>query len=126
MVNAALELPLMQGIRFERRLFHSLFATEDRRIGMHSFQENGPGKAEFVVAGGYDDTTLEAVTGVGAEWKEAVQNSWPVMPALSVALTRITPSSEPTSSVMYGSLSGSVRSTSAMPTDLRWPTAIER
>jgi enoyl-CoA hydratase len=24
-----------------------LFATEDRRIGMTSFVENGPGKAEF-------------------------------------------------------------------------------
>jgi hypothetical protein len=28
-------------------LFHSLFATRDREIGMTSFVENGPGKAKF-------------------------------------------------------------------------------
>jgi enoyl-CoA hydratase len=30
MVNAAFEMPLAQGINFERRLFHGLFGTEDR------------------------------------------------------------------------------------------------
>src|SRR5438128_1320737 len=30
MVNAAFEIPLGQGVRFERRLFHGLFGTEDQ------------------------------------------------------------------------------------------------
>ena len=32
----------------ERQAFAALFATEDQQIGMKSFIENGPGKAEFV------------------------------------------------------------------------------
>lgn len=36
-VNAAFELPLAEGLRFERRLFHSLFATKDQKEGA-SFQ----------------------------------------------------------------------------------------
>src|SRR5437870_12347707 len=44
MVNAALELPLAQGIRFERRLFHGLFGTEDQKEGMAAFVEKRPGK----------------------------------------------------------------------------------
>jgi len=39
MVNAAFETPLAQGIRFERRLFHSLFAFEDQTEGMAAFLE---------------------------------------------------------------------------------------
>ena len=39
MVNAAYETPLSQGIMFERRLFHSLFATEDQKEGMDAFVE---------------------------------------------------------------------------------------
>lgn len=39
MVNAAYETPLTHGIRFERRLFHSLFATEDQSEGMEAFVE---------------------------------------------------------------------------------------
>jgi enoyl-CoA hydratase len=42
-VNAALELPLSQGIRFERRLFHGLFGTEDQKEGMNAFVEKRPG-----------------------------------------------------------------------------------
>ena len=38
-VNAAEELPLTEGIRFERRLFHSLFALEDQKEGMGAFME---------------------------------------------------------------------------------------
>lgn len=38
-VNAAFETTLDQGIKFERRLFHSTFATEDRREGMAAFAE---------------------------------------------------------------------------------------
>jgi enoyl-CoA hydratase/carnithine racemase len=37
MVNAAFETPLTEGVRFERRLFHSLFAFEDQKEGMAAF-----------------------------------------------------------------------------------------
>jgi enoyl-CoA hydratase len=43
MINAAFEIPLSQGIRFERRLFHGLFGTEDQKEGMTSFVEKRPG-----------------------------------------------------------------------------------
>jgi len=39
MVNAALETTLTQGVQFERRLFHSLFAFEDQKEGMAAFVE---------------------------------------------------------------------------------------
>jgi enoyl-CoA hydratase len=38
-VNRAYETTLAEGIRFERRLFHSLFATEDQSEGMAAFIE---------------------------------------------------------------------------------------
>ena len=38
-VNRAYETTLAEGIRFERRLFHATFATEDRRDGMGAFAE---------------------------------------------------------------------------------------
>ncbi|WP_129660904.1 enoyl-CoA hydratase [Rothia halotolerans] len=38
-VGAAFETTLEQGVRFERRLFHSLFATEDQKEGMAAFSE---------------------------------------------------------------------------------------
>ena len=44
MVNAAFELPLAQGVKFERRLFHGLFGTEDQKEGMAAFVEKRPGK----------------------------------------------------------------------------------
>jgi enoyl-CoA hydratase len=44
MVNAAFEIPLSQGIRFERRLFHGLFGTEDQTEGMAAFVDKRPGK----------------------------------------------------------------------------------
>ena len=44
MVNAAFEMPLAQGIHFERRLFHGLFGTEDQKEGMAAFVEKRPGK----------------------------------------------------------------------------------
>ena len=43
MVNAAFEMPLSQGIRFERRLFHGLFGTDDQKEGMTAFVEKRPG-----------------------------------------------------------------------------------
>jgi enoyl-CoA hydratase len=38
-VNRAYESALADGILFERRVFHSLFATEDQKEGMRSFVE---------------------------------------------------------------------------------------
>jgi len=43
MVNAAYEMPLAQGINFERRLFHGLFGTEDQKEGMAAFVDKRPG-----------------------------------------------------------------------------------
>lgn len=37
--NAAFELPLKEGMRFEKRMFQSTFATEDRKEGMTAFVE---------------------------------------------------------------------------------------
>ena len=39
MVNAAYETPLSQGVKLERRLFHSLFAFDDQKEGMAAFVE---------------------------------------------------------------------------------------
>jgi enoyl-CoA hydratase len=36
-VNRAYESPLAEGVQFERRMFHSLFATEDQKEGMEAF-----------------------------------------------------------------------------------------
>mmetsp|Transcript_25590 Transcript_25590/g.55401 ORF Transcript_25590/g.55401 Transcript_25590/m.55401 type:complete len:334 (-) Transcript_25590:217-1218(-) len=36
-VNAAAEMSLTEGLRFERRLFHALFATADQKEGMDAF-----------------------------------------------------------------------------------------
>ncbi|KAJ7078853.1 enoyl-CoA hydratase [Mycena belliarum] len=44
-VNAAYELNLAEGLRFERRLFHGLFATKDQKEGMAAFTEKR--KPEF-------------------------------------------------------------------------------
>jgi enoyl-CoA hydratase/carnithine racemase len=44
MVNAAYETPLSQGVKLERRLFHSLFAFDDQKEGMNAFIEKRPAK----------------------------------------------------------------------------------
>lgn len=44
MVAASQELPVTEGVRFERRLFHALFATEDQKEGMAAFIEKRPAK----------------------------------------------------------------------------------
>jgi enoyl-CoA hydratase len=45
-INAAYETTLSEGIHFERRLFHTTFATQDQKEGMHAFLEKRP--ASFV------------------------------------------------------------------------------
>jgi enoyl-CoA hydratase/carnithine racemase len=47
-IDRGLETDLDTGLEIERLAFAGLFATEDRRLGMTSFVENGPGKAKFV------------------------------------------------------------------------------
>ncbi|HSQ09831.1 MAG TPA: enoyl-CoA hydratase [Burkholderiaceae bacterium] len=41
-INRAYEAPLNEGMLFERRLFHSLFATNDQKEGMAAFVEKRP------------------------------------------------------------------------------------
>ena len=38
-VNRSYEMTLREGLLFERRVFHSLFATEDQKEGMNAFME---------------------------------------------------------------------------------------
>jgi enoyl-CoA hydratase len=38
-VNVAFETTLAEGVRFERKIFYSLFATEDQKEGMSAFAE---------------------------------------------------------------------------------------
>jgi len=38
-INRSYEMTLAEGVRFERRLFHSMFATEDQKEGMTAFVE---------------------------------------------------------------------------------------
>jgi enoyl-CoA hydratase len=43
-VNRAFETSLAEGVLFERRVFHALFATEDQKEGMAAFVEKRPAK----------------------------------------------------------------------------------
>ncbi len=45
-IDRAAEMSLQEGLRFERRLFHSLFATEDQKEGMAAFVEKRPPRFE--------------------------------------------------------------------------------
>jgi enoyl-CoA hydratase len=43
-VDRAFETSLSEGVRFERRLFHGLFGTDDQKEGMAAFSEKRPAK----------------------------------------------------------------------------------
>jgi enoyl-CoA hydratase len=43
-INRGFESTLSEGVRFERRVFHSLFATADQKEGMAAFIEKRPAK----------------------------------------------------------------------------------
>src|SRR5262245_11824779 len=45
-VNQAFEMSLAEGVRFERRVFHMLFATHDQKEGMAAFVEKRPARFE--------------------------------------------------------------------------------
>jgi enoyl-CoA hydratase/carnithine racemase len=47
-IDRGSEVDIETGLEIERQQFAALFATRDRTIGMRSFIDNGPGKAEFV------------------------------------------------------------------------------
>ncbi|WP_426166104.1 enoyl-CoA hydratase-related protein [Sandarakinorhabdus sp. DWP1-3-1] len=42
-IDAAFEMPLSAGVRFERRLFHGLFGSADQKEGMAAFVAKRPG-----------------------------------------------------------------------------------
>lgn len=46
-IDRGLEVDLDSGLEIERMLWNGIFATRDRDIGMASFVEHGPGKAQF-------------------------------------------------------------------------------
>jgi len=46
-IDGGLDTDLANGLRLESHLFASVFATDDRTVGLQSFLENGPGKAVF-------------------------------------------------------------------------------
>ncbi len=46
-IDSGMMVDLDNGLEIERMHFATLFGTEDQSIGMNSFLENGPGKAEF-------------------------------------------------------------------------------
>jgi enoyl-CoA hydratase len=43
-INRSFEAPLAEGLRFERRIFHALFATDDQKEGMAAFVAKRPAK----------------------------------------------------------------------------------
>jgi enoyl-CoA hydratase len=46
-IDTGLQSDLSSGLRWEAELFSGLFGSDDQRLGMRSFVENGPGKADF-------------------------------------------------------------------------------
>ncbi len=46
-IDEGIEMDLDSALRLETTLFASTFATDDARIGLDSFVDNGPGKATF-------------------------------------------------------------------------------
>ena len=46
-INRGMQTDIDNGMVIEREVFVSLFSTADQKIGMHSFLQKGPGKADF-------------------------------------------------------------------------------
>ena len=46
-IDLGLDIGLPEGMAMERARFVDVFRTEDSQIGVKSFLEHGPGKAEF-------------------------------------------------------------------------------
>ena len=47
-IDEGLQRTLHDGLLLEQDAFVSVFATEDSQVGVKSFLEHGPGKAQFV------------------------------------------------------------------------------
>lgn len=47
-IDKAADVDLATGLEYESAVFAALFGTEDQTIGMRSFVENGPGRAQFL------------------------------------------------------------------------------
>ena len=54
-INRAFEVSLAEGLRFERRIFHSVFAGADQKEGMRAFVDKRP--AQFTSAKGHHHET---------------------------------------------------------------------
>lgn len=54
-INRAFEVSLAEGLRFERRIFHSVFASADQKEGMRAFVDKRP--AQFTSAKGHHHET---------------------------------------------------------------------
>ena len=46
-IQQGMEVDITSALLIERQAFAAMFATEDQKIGMQSFVEQGPGKAKF-------------------------------------------------------------------------------
>jgi enoyl-CoA hydratase/carnithine racemase len=46
-VDDGLDAPLADGLKLERDLFEAIFHSSDSQVGVRSFVEHGPGKAQF-------------------------------------------------------------------------------
>jgi enoyl-CoA hydratase/carnithine racemase len=46
-IDEGVDLPLDAALRLETTLFTACFATDDQTVGMRSFLDHGPGRAEF-------------------------------------------------------------------------------
>jgi enoyl-CoA hydratase len=46
-VDRGLDSSLPAGLELEQQLFVEVFGTDDARVGVQSFRDNGPGKATF-------------------------------------------------------------------------------
>ena len=46
-VDGGLHLPMEKALDLEQQLFAQSFATEDAAVGVRSFLDHGPGKAQF-------------------------------------------------------------------------------
>ena len=46
-VDVGIDEPIVDGLKLERDLFEGIFHTSDSQVGVQSFLEHGPGKAQF-------------------------------------------------------------------------------
>jgi enoyl-CoA hydratase len=46
-IDRGLDITLDGGLDLEQQLFVEVFGTDDARVGVQSFLERGPGKADF-------------------------------------------------------------------------------